>query len=141
MRVYARTKLANQLFVAELDRRAKAAGASLVSVASHPGISATGIFSANMRGRGRRLLPWVIDHAQRVVFQSPDRGAACSVRAATDDALSGGEMVGPRGRRQSRGRPVVVPLAPAALDRELAGALWAVSERLTGVDFGPLASA
>ncbi|MEO7979827.1 MAG: SDR family NAD(P)-dependent oxidoreductase, partial [Sporichthyaceae bacterium] len=34
---YARSKLANLLFVRELDRRARAAGADLVSVAAHPG--------------------------------------------------------------------------------------------------------
>jgi len=138
MRVYANTKLANQLFVAELDRRAKAAHSTLVSVAAHPGISATGIFSTNMRNRGRRVLPFIVDTGQRIAFQSADRGAACSVRAATDPSVHGGEMVGPHGRRQSRGRPTVFSLYPAAQDEQLARALWELSERSTGVRYDAL---
>src|SRR5205823_8094665 len=42
-RAYSQSKLANLLFMFELDRRAKAAGLELVSVAAHPGYAATNL--------------------------------------------------------------------------------------------------
>uniref|UniRef100_UPI0028AD9BA4 SDR family NAD(P)-dependent oxidoreductase n=1 Tax=Aeromicrobium sp. TaxID=1871063 RepID=UPI0028AD9BA4 len=42
-RSYAESKLANLLFMKELDRRVKSAGLGAVSVASHPGFSATNL--------------------------------------------------------------------------------------------------
>ena len=127
MQVYSNSKLANQLFTVELDRRAKQAGVSLQSVAAHPGVSATGLFSVNHRNKGRRLLPWFVDNAQKVVFQPARKGAACSVVAATDGTLHGGELIGPHGIREWRGRPTTMSVYPAAQDRALAARLWDLS--------------
>ena len=138
MQVYARTKLANQVFTAELHRRARPARVHLRSIAAHPGIAATGMFSTNLRNRGQRFTPGLIDLGQRVVFQSAAKGAECSVRAATDEHLHGAEMIAPRWGRQSRGQPIVVPLVAHALDRDLGAALWDLSERLSGVTYGAL---
>ena len=127
MQVYSNSKLANQLFTVELDRRAKRAGTSLRSIAAHPGVSATGLFSVNHRNRGRRLLPWFVDNAQKVVFQSARKGAACSVVAATDVTLQGGELIGPHGIKEWRGRPTTMSVYPAAQDEALAARLWDLS--------------
>src|SRR5690606_11033602 len=42
-RSYGESKLSNLMFALELDRRAKAAGSSVVSVAAHPGYAATNL--------------------------------------------------------------------------------------------------
>jgi len=53
---YSRSKLANLMFAVELDRRAKAAGATLVSTAVNPGIVTTSLLSQKhgQWGRGSR---------------------------------------------------------------------------------------
>jgi len=43
MAVYGATKLANQVFAVEFDRRLRAAGSPTISVAAHPGLSATNL--------------------------------------------------------------------------------------------------
>ena len=50
-RAYGQSKLANLLFALELDRRLRASGCRLMSVAAHPGYSATNLqFAARPRG-------------------------------------------------------------------------------------------
>src|SRR2546421_8788163 len=56
MKTYQRSKLANLLFVFELQRRADAAGANLLSVGAHPGVATTnlghsGTLLSRLRGR------------------------------------------------------------------------------------------
>jgi NAD(P)-dependent dehydrogenase (short-subunit alcohol dehydrogenase family) len=135
-RAYSQSKLANLLFALELDRRAGAMGLDLVSVASHPGTSATNLQAAGPR-LGRFNL-WARGGAamMRPLRQPAARGALPSLYAATAPDVAGGEFYGPDGPAQVRGFPVRVTPARRALDREVARRLWAVSEELTGVAFG-----
>ncbi len=136
---YARSKLANLLFVRELDRRARAAGADLVSVAAHPGYARTKLV-ANGPAQGHPVLGGVFRTGTVVVGQSARTGALPQLRAATDPTVLGAEYLGPR-ILGYRGRPVRSPRSAAAKDDASAAALWAESERLTGVRFDSLAPA
>lgn len=120
MSAYGRSKLANLLFALELQRQATRAGAGLLSVATHPGMTATNIFSAGpLQGLVRLLL------------QPASAGAVPSLYAATSPAIRGGEYIGPKAR-------TLTP-APAARDEALAARLWEVSAELTGVTFSQIA--
>src|SRR3954469_9621513 len=64
--VYGQTKLANLLFVFELDRRAREAGLPLKALAAHPGLSATGLVRT---GQGATAVGRIMDAAFMVVGQ------------------------------------------------------------------------
>jgi NAD(P)-dependent dehydrogenase (short-subunit alcohol dehydrogenase family) len=127
---YARSKLANLLFAFELHRRLTRADAATASLAAHPGGVWTGLF--------RDANPALVVHTLgRLVTQSPERGALAIIRAATDPTASGGQYYGPRGIGELKGAPKPVQASAKAHDHDLARELWAESERLTGVAYGP----
>ena len=130
-RAYGQSKLANLLFALELDRRLKAAGADVLSVAAHPGYSATNLQFAATPSRVERIGSLVLN---RVYAMDAVRGARPTLYAATAD-VPGGSYVGPDGFHEMRGEPTLVRPTRAARDPEVARRLWAVSEELTGVRF------
>lgn len=135
---YSRSKLANLLFMRELDRRGRAAGRSLVSAAAHPGYARTNLQSAGPRMAGRRGTEQVIAVATAVFGQSAATGALPQLRAATDPEVRGGDYFGPRGLAQQRGRPKLVKISANGRDDTAARLLWAVSAELTGVRYDAL---
>ena len=137
---YSQSKLANLMFAVELDRRAKAAGATLVSTAVNPGIVATSLLSQkrNQWGRGSRPAELAVAAIQRLYGQPPGAGCRTSLYAATATGLRGGEYIVPGGRGHTRGAPVAAPPPPLALDQETARQLWETSAGLTGVSFTAL---
>ena len=140
-RAYGESKLANLLFTVELDRRARAAGVPVLAVAAHPGWTSTNLVSTGMRrqspsGQGGLRVDGAIGVAvTRLVGQSPEQGALPTLMAATTPDLPGGCYVGPSGPFGLHGSPTLVELPGPALDRELAQALWELSERATGVSW------
>lgn len=122
---YGRSKLANLLFTLELQRRADASGAALLSLATHPGITATGIMKPGILTRPFNAL-------LRLVAQSAAKGARPSLYAATSPEARGGQFIGPG--------PKVLSLSPKALDEAVAARLWERSEELTDVRFGEIRS-
>lgn len=126
---YGASKLADLLFMVELDRRLERAGSLLRSVGTHPGASTSRITS----GSGHPLVTAVGVFGQRLVSMPTWRGALCTVYAATMD-VPGGSYIGPHGRTELWGWPAPARMAPAVHDAELARALWAKSVELTGVD-------
>jgi NAD(P)-dependent dehydrogenase (short-subunit alcohol dehydrogenase family) len=129
---YAASKLANLLFALELDRRARAAGAPLISVAAHPGYAATGLQvnpDRHLPAPLRRFWTWANSH----VAQDAAGGALPTLRAATDPAATGGALYGPSGLL--RGPAVPARLSAQARDHVAAGRLWEASQDLTGVVF------
>ncbi|MFI7442436.1 oxidoreductase [Nonomuraea indica] len=120
MSAYGRSKLANLLFALELQRRVQRARADLVSVATHPGATATHIVKLGP-------LQWLLG----VFLQSPEAGAVPSLYAATSPDIRGGEFVGPRAK-------LLTP-SPTARSTEVAARLWDVSAELTGVRFEEIA--
>jgi len=130
-RAYNQSKLANLLFMRELDRRARAAAVPLVSVAAHPGWAATHLQTASPPLLDRTVLRVL----NRVVAQTADRGALPALYAATVPGLPGGSFAGPDGRSELGGDPQLVSMSRRAQDADAARRLWEVSERLTGVTY------
>ena len=128
---YAQSKLANLLFAFELERRLKAAGRQLISVAAHPGYSATNLQLSGPPPHERVLLRI----GNRLIAQSAEVGALPLLYAATAPGLPGGSYVGPDGPGEIRGHPVLVQATRRAHDAEEARRLWDISERLTGVTY------
>lgn len=127
MPAYARSKLANLLFSAELQRRLAAAGASTSSVAAHPGVAGTelGTHGTGMMNRLLRATPaWLL--------QGVATGARPMLRAVTDPSVRGGQYYGPRFRFY--GAPVLETPSKEARDESAARRLWQLSAELTGVE-------
>ena len=129
---YGQSKLANLLFMFELQRRLAEAGSPVRAVAAHPGYSATELQSRT----GNALQNGLMAIANRVIAQSGEQGAWPTLYAATQD-IPGGSYVGPDGRGELRGHPTLVSPSSAAADERMARELWALSERLTGVSYEP----
>ncbi|MGH9135716.1 MAG: oxidoreductase [Acidimicrobiales bacterium] len=120
---YSQSKLANLLFASELERRARAANCTLVSLAAHPGISATNLYAhADASGRGAR-----------VFGQSDAAGALPQLRALTDPGAKGNDYFGPW--LEVRGHPRRATRSLLARRRKDAARLWERSEQLTGVSY------
>jgi NAD(P)-dependent dehydrogenase (short-subunit alcohol dehydrogenase family) len=126
---YGQSKLANLLFMMELQRRLDAAGSSLRSVAAHPGYAATGLQSHTESIQDR-----LMSLGNRVFAQSAAMGALPTLYAATED-VPGAAYVGPDGLLEQRGHPHLVDMSGAAKDEDAARRLWEISEELTGVTF------
>lgn len=135
LRAYGRSKLANLLFLYELQRRLEAAGVTATqSIGAHPGGANT-----DVGGRGgtgfRKRIKGVIDHIPNPIVHSALKGAQPVLRAATDPSARGGEYYGPAGLLKMTGRPVAVKSNAASRDEETSARLWEVSERLTEVTY------
>jgi NAD(P)-dependent dehydrogenase (short-subunit alcohol dehydrogenase family) len=131
-RAYGQSKLANLLFALELDRRLRAAGSKVKSLAAHPGYAATNLQSAAAPLVDRVVM--VVTNA--VLAQSAERGALPQLYAATQPGLEGGAFVGPDGFQEQRGHPQLVrPHNREAYDEDIARRLWELSEELTGVSW------
>jgi NAD(P)-dependent dehydrogenase (short-subunit alcohol dehydrogenase family) len=127
---YAASKLANLLFLAELQRRLTAAGSTLRATGAHPGSTATSI-TANT---GSRWKTWVGSWGHRLAGMPAWKGALTTLYAATMD-VPGNSFIGPGGPWELTGWPTSVGRSQAATDPDLGKRLWARSEELTGVRF------
>jgi NAD(P)-dependent dehydrogenase (short-subunit alcohol dehydrogenase family) len=132
---YSESKLANVVFALELDRRAMAAAAPVVSVAAHPGYSATGLQHAGLAMGNYSFERFLLRVATWVVAQSPEAGAWPLLRAATEVGLPGGSYLGPGSVGEAHGAPAPARISRTALDPELGRCLWAASESATGVAY------
>ncbi|MGB0101220.1 MAG: oxidoreductase [Nocardioides sp.] len=127
---YGASKLANLLFLAELQRRLTAAGSSLRVTGAHPGSTATAITGST----GSRTKTWIGRWGHRLVGMPPWKGALTTLYAATMD-VPGNTFIGPGGPMEMVGWPTGVGRSREASDPDLAKALWSRSEELTGVRF------
>jgi len=123
---YGQSKLANQLFTRELQRRLDAADVDVKATAAHPGWTATDL---------QRTAP-LVRILNPLLAMKPKQGALPTLRAATDPDAAGADYFGPSGFMQARGNPVRIDMVEAANDPEAAARLWQVSEDLTDVRFG-----
>jgi len=131
---YGQSKIANLYFMVELDRRARAAGWDITSVAAHPGLANTNL-TAGMR---TPALLDVFSGFVGLMSQSDAAGALPTLYAATAPDVRGGDYYGPSGPGETRGAPRLVAPVPRVLDRDIAVRLWNRSSELTGVDFAAL---
>jgi len=127
---YAASKLANLLFLAELQRRLTAVGSQLRATGAHPGYTSTAI----QGGTGSRAFTRLSDVGNRLIGMPAWRGALPTLYAATMD-VPGNSYLGPHRARELNGWPTMVGRSRTAGDPDLAKALWARSESLTGVTF------
>lgn len=135
---YGQSKLANLLFTFELQRKADAVGAKLLSVACHPGYAATNLQAAGPRMSGAAFLEGFFSFGNRLFAQSAAMGALPTLYAATSPDVCGGDYVGPDGFTEMTGYPKKVGYSAAAGDKAVAARLWEVSEQLTGVHYTAL---
>lgn len=135
---YARSKLANLVFALELGRRLRKAGSNTISVAAHPGYSATNIVYGGVDAQ-RSILRSIWNLMARVgntiLAQPADRGALPSLYAATAANVKSGDYIGPDGLIEFSGYPKRVKPSRQAQDETLAAGLWEQSQRLTGIAF------
>lgn len=127
---YQQSKLANLLFMFELDRRLRAAGSPTVAVGCHPGIASTEL-SRHMPKLLQFAMPLV-----KVVFNSPAEGAWPTLMAAVSEEVGGGDYLGPTRRNETAGPAGAAHATKRARDPQLAKDLWDVSVEMTGVDPG-----
>jgi NAD(P)-dependent dehydrogenase (short-subunit alcohol dehydrogenase family) len=136
---YEQSKLANAMFVLELDRRLRAAGLDVVSAGAHPGFAATNLQVTGPQSGGGGLMARGMGLATRLFAQPARDGARPVLYAATGENVHGGEYFGPDGPGEMRGRhPKLAQFSRAAHDEAAAARLWAVSEELTDVTFEAL---
>lgn len=133
---YGQSKLANVLFMLELDRRLRRARAGPLSVGVHPGFVSTSLQATGPFLCTKKLSAWLVLAAVRLIGQSARVGAEPQLFAATAPGVEGGDYFGPRYR--ICGHPVPSTMAPQARDEAVAARLWDISKQLTGVDIDRL---
>lgn len=129
--VYGQSKLANLLFVGELERRLRAADLPVRALAAHPGFAGTHLAANGQYGRSSGGVASILDAGIRAVSQSAASGAWPTLMAATAD-LPGDTFVGPSDLGQMRGLPRVVGRTALARDAGAAARLWEISEETVG---------
>jgi len=132
---YGKSKLANLLFTAELDRRLQESGESVMAVAAHPGWT-----RSNLIGNGAALGNGRVRAKASRVFgtllgQTAAAGARPTLYAATSPDVRSGQFIGPAHVAQLFGPPKVVQPNRRAKNSADAARLWEISEELTGVDY------
>jgi len=128
---YCQTKLANLLYVNELQRRFTAAGSPLVAVAAQPGWADT--------EAGMHSGKWIGDvfwrASCRLIGQSPAVGALSIVYAAASARIAPAGYYGPDRLFGMRGQPTATKAAANAWDSDLMKRTWASAEEHTGVSY------
>jgi NAD(P)-dependent dehydrogenase (short-subunit alcohol dehydrogenase family) len=135
---YGQSKLANLLFTYELQRRLEARNASVISVACHPGYTATNLQFAGPRMVESSLKERLFGLGNRLCAQEAPMGALPTLYAATSAEVRGGDYIGPDGFAEMWGHPKKAKSSARSHDEEAAAKLWEVSEQLTGVRYAAL---
>jgi NAD(P)-dependent dehydrogenase (short-subunit alcohol dehydrogenase family) len=135
---YGRSKLANLLFIYELDRRLKQSRNGVKAMGAHPGwartnLQTTGVNTGNKTIRSR-LTRAILAFGNTFLAQSAHMGALPMLYAATDPDAESGAYYGPSGRT-GRGYPKKVDSSNLSHDEAIAKELWEVSEKLTGMTY------
>jgi NAD(P)-dependent dehydrogenase (short-subunit alcohol dehydrogenase family) len=129
---YTQSKLANLLFMLELDRRLRRASAGPISVGAHPGFASTNLQASGPFLGAKPASSWMVLGGVRLLGQSAKGGAEPQLYAATAPGVEGGDYFGPKSR--TRGRTARSPMSVRARDEATASRLWDLSKQLTGVD-------
>lgn len=131
---YCRSKLAQALFARELQRRSAGGNWGVASMAAHPGFARTNLFNSAERPKSwlGSILPWLTGIT---LGQSAQAGTLPVIHAATSPLASGGELYGPRGLFEMRGKPGLCAFSANARDQAIASQLWQMSEDLLDVRF------
>jgi NAD(P)-dependent dehydrogenase (short-subunit alcohol dehydrogenase family) len=122
---YGQSKLANLLFVRELQQRFAKAGVRAIAAAAHPGSTRTGLQQHST----------LMAAAVAAFAQQPPDGALPTLRAATAADVRGGDYYGPGRWFEMVGPPEPARASARSKDDIVAQQLWEASERLTGISF------
>lgn len=133
---YSQSKAANLIFAIELDRRLRAVGSPVRSIAAHPGMTNTDLFPNAMRSRGK-LLVAASRALNAMITQSVERGTVPVLFAAAAEEAAGGGYYGPSGPFELAGGVAEARKSKTAADASTGKALWELSARLTGVTPNP----
>ena len=132
---YYQSKLANLLFMYELDRRLRAKNSQTISVAVHPGLADTELArhldSGFMALVLRLLMPLL-----RPFSNSSESGAWPTLLGATASGVEGGQYFGPGRFAEVSGPARQVDSTDRSKDPNLAKRLWELSIEMTGVNPG-----
>lgn len=133
---YQQSKLADLMISFELDRRLKAKGSPILSVAAHPGVANTNLFHNGDFNSPERAVRRFVGSLFDLFLNSEAEGALPTIYAAVSPEAQGGGYYGPKGFQEMRGGDVGdATVAVKAKDRDAADRLWSVCEELTGVHF------
>ena len=126
---YSMSKLANLLFIYELDRLLKAAGSPAIAVACHPGGSATEL--------GRHIPAFIsaLLTPLNLLMNSSAEGALPTLMATTAEGVQGGDYFGPKRMGEMRHSAHRVQPIAAAKEPVDAQKLWQISSELTDVSY------
>ena len=134
---YGQSKLADSVFALELQRRLTAIGSPILSTAAHPGYALTNLQTSGP-GEVGLVLRMLSEVLKPIASQDAAHGALPTLFAAVAPEATPGGYYGPDRFFELKGDPVPVPIPKTAQDVSVAKRLWAESERLTGISFGPL---
>lgn len=128
LREYRQSKLANLIFSIELDRRIKAKGHEVLSIAAQPG--------ANNTELTRHLSDEdiVIGKQRLGAFMEPWQGALSSLYAAVSDEVTGGNMYEPHDAGL-RGYPTLATIQENATNKMVGNKLWETAQAITGITY------
>jgi NAD(P)-dependent dehydrogenase (short-subunit alcohol dehydrogenase family) len=126
MRAYARSKLAEIMFAAELHRRAR----DLTSVAVDPGTAVT-----NLQRYSTGATKLVGNALARMIGYPLNRVAENVLYAGVMPDVTAPTLIGPSFFIQRLASPKDVGLPPLARDERVRDRLWRLAESLTGVTF------
>ncbi len=133
---YGDSKLANLLFINEVERRRLRGNVQFIPVAAHPGWAHTNLFSPSATKKSKFDLQSVIAEMMTSKLAQPAlAGAWPMLVAATNPTITNTTYVGPDGPGEMRGHPKFTHGKALAYDQDLARTLWDVSTELTGVDW------
>ncbi len=127
---YSQTKLAMLVFARALQAQSELHRAKLLSLAAHPGLSATSI-ARKLAGPPKFIIPIVFT----VLGQSDAAGALPQLYAATAPGVTPGGYYGPSGIAEFKGSPAPARASAQAVDAANGTRLWEISEQLTGVTY------
>ena len=130
---YSQSKLANLVFMYELQRRLTHVGAQTRSMAAHPGGSKTELVRAKSHGRFAEIRTHLI--RPMLMFQSAEKGALPSLRAALDHTARGGDYYGPGGFLELTGPPMPAHASRSSRDPGLGRDLWRYSEKVSSISY------
>jgi NAD(P)-dependent dehydrogenase (short-subunit alcohol dehydrogenase family) len=132
---YGASKLANLLFVAEVERLRIQNNWSFIPIAVHPGYSDTNLQAVAAQMRGAAVEEKITMAINKVLAQPASQGALPTLAACVYPELIGASFIGPNGLMQMRGTPKLTRAKALAYDKSLAKNLWQVSEELTKVSW------
>lgn len=128
VREYGQNKLADLIFSLELDRRLRAQGDQVLSIAAQPGAVTTEITRHSTKEEIEAM------HEAFGGLMEPWQGALPSLFAAVSSDATGGSLYEPH-EGGFKGYPVKSDIQPVALDETVAKRLWTVAEEATGVEY------